>query len=202
MVYKKAFTLFEIIVVTMIVWILAWVLFRTYITISEISFRVEQQKIVNQEVLLLTQYLQNLANRNTIQYDKYNGSLYETKWIVDVLYMSWEDGTIEVFSSGNCIEISEDPVTLNLESACALFVKKNDAIIKLTSESIYISKSKFKIIPFDDYYMADIWWCQSNYLSCINNTWFRFLSKVYSKWYNSQKRSNRVFLSIQQFFNI
>jgi len=38
---------------------------------SQISFRVEQQKIVNQELLFLSETLQNLANRNQIDYQKY-----------------------------------------------------------------------------------------------------------------------------------
>jgi hypothetical protein len=46
-------------------------LFKTYITISQISFRVEQQKIVNQELLFVSEIMQNFANRNKINYDEY-----------------------------------------------------------------------------------------------------------------------------------
>jgi len=38
---------------------------------SKISFRVEQQKIVNQELLFVTEALQNLSNRNNIDYSRY-----------------------------------------------------------------------------------------------------------------------------------
>jgi hypothetical protein len=41
---------------------------------SQISFRVEQQKIVNQELLFVTEILQNLANRNDIDYDRYDNN--------------------------------------------------------------------------------------------------------------------------------
>jgi prepilin-type N-terminal cleavage/methylation domain-containing protein len=69
---KKAFTLIEITLVVAIIGLLAGVLFKTYITMSQISFRVEQQKIVNQELLFVTQTLQNLANRNNIDYKRYD----------------------------------------------------------------------------------------------------------------------------------
>jgi len=57
-------------------------LFKTYITISQISFRVEQQKYLNQEMLFVSETLQNFANRNKIDYDKYyeeNIKLNQTK---------------------------------------------------------------------------------------------------------------------------
>jgi prepilin-type N-terminal cleavage/methylation domain-containing protein len=71
MLNKKAFTLIEITLVVAIIGLLAGILFKTYITMSQISFRVEQQKIVNQELLFVTETFQNLANRNKIDYERY-----------------------------------------------------------------------------------------------------------------------------------
>ena len=59
-------------IVICILGIFSVVLFRTYRTVSEISFRVEQQKNVNEEFLFLSEVLQNFANRNSIDFVKYN----------------------------------------------------------------------------------------------------------------------------------
>ena len=75
---KKAFTLIELLIVICILGIFSVVLFRTYNTISRISFRVEQQKKANEELLFLSEILQNFANRNSIDFDKYGNSLAAT----------------------------------------------------------------------------------------------------------------------------
>jgi prepilin-type N-terminal cleavage/methylation domain-containing protein len=75
---KRAFTLIEMLIVICILGIFSVVLFRTYRTVSEISFRVEQQKIVNEEFLFVSEVLQNFANRNSIDFTKYNESLGTT----------------------------------------------------------------------------------------------------------------------------
>ncbi|MBO4516468.1 type II secretion system protein [bacterium] len=70
---KKAFTLIELLIVITILGILTLVLFSAYNKISEISFRVEQERKVNEELLFLSEVLQNFANRNSIDFDKYTG---------------------------------------------------------------------------------------------------------------------------------
>jgi prepilin-type N-terminal cleavage/methylation domain-containing protein len=69
---KRAFTLIEMLIVICILGVFSAVLFRTYKTISDISFRVEQQKNVNEEFLFLSEVLQNFANRNSIDFAKYS----------------------------------------------------------------------------------------------------------------------------------
>jgi hypothetical protein len=55
---------------------------------SQISFRVEQQKIVNQELLFVSEIIQNFANRNDIDYSKYNTDLVYSIGISDILYLT------------------------------------------------------------------------------------------------------------------
>jgi prepilin-type N-terminal cleavage/methylation domain-containing protein len=76
---KKAFTLIELLIVICILSLLVFVLFKAYNTVSEVSFRVEQQRKVNEEVLLLSEIVQNFANRNSIDFEKYKVSLNDAK---------------------------------------------------------------------------------------------------------------------------
>jgi prepilin-type N-terminal cleavage/methylation domain-containing protein len=204
---KKAFTLTEILIVTIIIGILVWVLFRTYITISQISFRVEQQKFLNQEVLFVSETLQNFANKNKIDYHKYSQQgidLHPTKWITDVLYLSWEDGKFSVYSTGACIALETAPTPSDLQKPCYLVVEKDWKFTRITESTVYISKVIFKIIPYADSqaYINNTALCESNYLACLHDHGFWFFSNFYSKWYSPANRSSNVTLFIQQFFNI
>jgi prepilin-type N-terminal cleavage/methylation domain-containing protein len=88
---RKAFTLIEVLVVLVIVAMLMGVLFEIYITISRITFRVELQKNVNEELLFVTDSLQNLSNRNQIDYSRYTYDMDEA--VKYNLYTS--DGVVE-----------------------------------------------------------------------------------------------------------
>jgi len=189
--------------VMLIVWLLAWVLFKTYITISQISFRVEQQKIVNQELLFVSEIMQNFANRNKINYDEYP-DLKNTKWIVDILYMTGEDWSFSIYSSGDCVDLNTNPNYENLNNWCDIVLEKDWEMTNLTNHLIYSAKTIFKIIPFADSksYFENPDLCESNYLACVNDHGFWFFTKFYIKWYNPDNWTNNVQLLIQQFFNI
>jgi prepilin-type N-terminal cleavage/methylation domain-containing protein len=68
-----AFTLIELIIVMVIIGILSVILLRTYTWISEMTFRVQETKDVQQEILHLSQVMQNFADRNTIDFSQYSG---------------------------------------------------------------------------------------------------------------------------------
>ncbi len=201
---KKAFTLIEITLVVVIIGILAWVLFKTYITMSQISFRVEQQKVVNQELLFVSEFLQNMANNNQIDYSKYWNLLVDNMWMTNILYMTWWEWALSVFASGNCVSLGQDMVRENLDIWCNLFLNRDGKDIKLTSDWVYLTEALFKIVPFanEESYLQDSTLCDSNYLACIDDPWFWFISKIYSIWYNPDSRTNNVSIFVQQFFNI
>ena len=199
---KKAFTLIEMLIVICILGIFSAVLFRTYKTVSEISFRVEQQKNVNEEFLFLSEILQNFANRNSIDFGKYNESLGSTSWFTETLYLSWDDWKIEIYSSGTCIDFSQVPNFSQLQSWCALFLRKDDGDpVQLTSDSVYLSQAKFKIIPYSDSYFESAE-CKTNYFACINDDGFWLFLDIYPKHYTDDVWANDVHLLVQQFFNI
>jgi hypothetical protein len=62
-----------------IIGILAVVLTESYLTISRVALRVEQEKNLSEESLVLTQVFQAISDEATIDYDKYNGSLEASK---------------------------------------------------------------------------------------------------------------------------
>ena len=202
---KKAFTLIEMLIVVCILGIFSVVLFRTYKTISDISFRVEWQKNVNEELLFVSEILQNFANRNSIDFEEYKFSLVKSNWFTDKLYLSWEDGKIEIYSSGECVKFSQLPDFSQLQSWCALYLNKNDwsDIVKLTNDGVYFSQVKFRIIPYSDtYFTQGDNSCETNYFDCVNDDWFWLFVDVYPKLYSSDTRANDIHIIVQHFFNI
>jgi hypothetical protein len=57
-----------------IIGILAVVLTESYITISKVALRVEQEKNISEESLILTQIFQSIADEATIDYEAYSGN--------------------------------------------------------------------------------------------------------------------------------
>ena len=103
---KKAFTLAEIIIVLVIIGLLALVLTQSYITITKIAFTIEQEKNLTEESLMITQLFQSIADTSTIDYEKYDGKLYETKGFTGTLYLTggeWKN--TKIYSSGSCLEL-------------------------------------------------------------------------------------------------
>ena len=68
---KKGFTLLELIIVMAILGILFVMLLKTYNRIATMVFRVQQEKEVAQEILQMSQLMQNFSDRNTIDYPQY-----------------------------------------------------------------------------------------------------------------------------------
>lgn len=100
---KKAFTLAEILIVLVLFGMLAGIILKTYTTISQVSFRIHQEKQVAKEALLLSQVLENLAQDHTIDYKKYTSpDLVKKAWVVDILYLKDNnDNQIEIKSDCN-----------------------------------------------------------------------------------------------------
>lgn len=201
---KKAFTLLELLIVICILSLLVFVLFKAYNTVSEVSFRVEQQRKVNEEVLLLSEIVQNFANRNSIDFEKYDISLNDNKWFTGTLYLSWEDGKFRIYSSWNCVDFAQIPDYENLQDWCSFYLQKEDwsSPVQITDDSVYFSSVKFKIIPYFDNYFTNDWLCETNYFACVNDDWFWLFVDVYPKYYNRAVRSNNVRVVVQHFFNI
>ena len=84
---KSAFTLVEILIVVVLFGLLSGIILKTYTTITKVAFRMEQDKELAKETLILSQVLQNIAAEATIDYSKYT-DLKSKKGITDTLYLT------------------------------------------------------------------------------------------------------------------
>jgi hypothetical protein len=69
-----------------IIGILFVILFRAYTTISQVTFRVQLEKDIQQEMIRISQTLQNLADNYTIDFEA--STLYNLN---DKLFLSGEE---------------------------------------------------------------------------------------------------------------
>ena len=215
---KNWFTLAEILIVVILFWMLAGIIIKTYTTISQVSFRLQQEKEIAKEALVLSQVLDNLAQSTTIDYERYKSSdldLVATNGIVDTLYLSGDNGKYQILSSDSCKE--EDKITEKLENLdqsteqsenqknCQLLLTTTigDQTTEnslLDGKNFKLSKMQFKIIPF--IWKEDL---KKNLASETPKDWkpaFWILGTLYSHYYNPNKWTNNISLPLQFFFSL
>ena len=216
----KWFTLIEMLIVMIIIWILAVVLTESYITISKTALRIEQEKNISEESLILTQVFQSIADEATIDYDRYSDEhidLSETWWRTNILYLKWWkwDGT-SIYTDWKCLELewdfesddgsiklNDDWTMLDIQemSDCNLILEDGDGKTVLnTSWKVIVSRAKFKIIPYnsDNYYFEHGW---DNVINNIHQPAFWIFIHLYSPLYQA-KWANNVHQPLQLFFNL
>ncbi|GHV25578.1 hypothetical protein FACS1894176_04390 [Bacteroidia bacterium] len=216
---KKAFTLAETMIVLVIIGILAVVLTQSYLTISKIAFTIEQEKNLSEEALMLTQMIQSITEDATIDYDKYQGKLADTKGFTDTLYLTGElrSGTT-ISITGNCLPLEggfqneeEDPADLIREnSGCQLILTGPNGIITPLIASngdnfkrIIISKVLFRVIPFDseaNYFSQELGENKTR-VNDVAKPGFRMFLHLYSPFYQPIGQ-NQIDQPLQLFFNL
>ena len=215
---KNWFTLAEILIVVILFWMLAGIIIKTYTTISQVSFRLQQEKEIAKEALVLSQVLDNLAQSTTIDYDQYKSSdldLVATNGIVDTLYLSGDTGKYQISSINTCLTDQElyeqaeksEPKTKNQkeEAPCQLLLISSNqdwetTHLLLDGKNFKLSKMQFKIIPF--IWKEDL---KKNLASETPQDWkpaFRLLGTLYSHFYNPNKWTNNISLPLQFFFSL
>lgn len=225
---NKAFTLVEILIVVWLFWLLSGIILQTYTTISRISYRIQQEKEIAKEALVLTQVLENLAQTTTIDYSKSEYSysaLQSSGGIVSELYLKDEKNQgITINTTGTCFQASELREQKQLEllpvekegtlktirnSNCKLILKKNkEEITLLDSKKFNISQAQFKIIPFisnqDLQKIYEIEKQDSNIkeLPPAGEPGFWLFITLTSKHYTPSQRSNNVVLPLQTFVSL
>lgn len=227
---KRAFTLVEIIIVVILFWLLSWVILKVYTTITQVSFRIGQDKQLAKESLVLEQVLDNIAQTATIDYDKYKKQvegipgadvLIDNKGITDVLYLTWWNWTgTSISSTWDCAEttILEDlekyeeflSWTKNKEGyiPCQLILSKEweEPIILLGDWGFQVSNVTFKIIPYlSSVEIIDRLWKEGADLSKIPPQWkpgFWILWAVYSEFYHPKKWATNSIIPIQFFYGL
>ena len=202
------------VIVMIIIWILVVVLTESYLTISKISLKVEQEKNLSEESLILTQVFQAISDEATIDYEKYNNKLIESKWFTNILYLTWWQWTwTAIYTTGeSCIELdwnfslnndSDKPTYSNQEALlwCSLVIDKDWEITPLTTQwKVIISKAIFRIIPYDsdkNYFNSSEW----NAINNIHQPAFWLFTHLYAPLYQTIW-TNKIDQPLQLFFNL
>lgn len=221
---NKAFTLVEILIVVWLFWLLSGIILQTYTTISRISYRIQQEKEIAKEALVLTQVLENLAQTTTINDSKYRYSdLQSSGGMVSELHLKDEKNQgITINTTGDCFQASklreqkenwssseEETLKTIRNSNCKLILKKNkEEITLLDSKKFNISQAQFKIIPFisnqDLQKIYEIEKQDSNIkeLPPAGKPGFWLFITLTSKHYTPSQRSNNVLLPLQTFVSL
>jgi len=221
---NKAFTLVEILIVVWLFWLLSGIILQTYTTISRISYRIQQEKEIAKEALVLTQVLENLAQTTTIDFSKHL-NLQSSNGMVSALYLKDENNQgITINTTGACFQASQLREQKQLEllpveneetlktirnSDCKLILKKNrEEITLLDSKKFNISQAQFKIIPFisnqelQNIYASESQNTDISKLPPAGKPGFWLFITLTSKHYTPSQRSNNVVLPLQTFVSL
>jgi len=228
---NKAFTLVEILIVVWLFWLLSGIILQTYTTISRISYRIQQEKEIAKEALVLTQVLENLAQTTTIDFSKHL-NLQSSNGMVSALYLKDENNQgITINTTGACFQASklreqkenwssseleellpvekEETLKTIRNSDCKLILEKDrEEITLLDSKKFNISQAQFKIIPFisnqDLQKIYEIEKQDSNIeeLPPAGKPGFWLFITLTSKHYTPSQRSNNVVLPLQTFVSL
>lgn len=219
----KGFTLLEMLIVMVIIGILAVVLTEAYITISKVALRVEQEKNLSEESLILTQTFQAISDEATIDYDAYienEINLSERKWFTNILYLTWWQWSwTSIYTTWweNCLELDNNfPMEdgtypdyskkiQNALSGCDLVLKQwedGEEISLMTQWKVIASKVMFKIIPYDtdeNYFDNASSW--DIIVNDIHQPAFWMFIHLYASLYQPYG-TNKIEQPLQLFFNL
>ena len=227
---NKAFTLVEILIVVWLFWLLSGIILQTYTTISRISYRIQQEKEIAKEALVLTQVLENLAQTTTIDYSEYKyPKLQRSEGMVSELHLKDEKNQgITINTTGDCFQASElrkekenwlssellpvenEETLKNIRNSnCKLILEKDwEKITLLDSKKFNISQAQFKIIPFisnqelQNIYASERKNTDIKELPPAGKPGFWLFITLTSKHYTPSQRSNNVVLPLQTFVSL
>ncbi len=175
--FKKAFTLIEILIVAGITSVLFIILSKAYLLASSLYVYETNHKNIEKDILFFNQNLQNLADSTEIDYWKYN-NLKNNLWFTWVLYLKSEKDNYKIYQSGTQ----------------ALLEKNNELIIPLTKTWANIVNSlTFKIIPYVNPFEIFKDNNQQPYVSVFLDIKTRF--------YNKKDWKHDVSYKLQEWFN-
>ena len=203
---KKGFTLVEIVIATLIVGMLSVLLMRTYIMMTRIAFRVQQEKNVTEHAMVLTQVVQNFADTMTIDYSRYaqtfgTSYLADNTWLVSILYLTGQKWTVALYSSGSCVA----GIQYTSGAGCRAVIERNtdEPIVFTQTGKVNITKRQFKIIPYasQEQYLQTPSLCQTSLGACLYHPWFWMLTQVHTPYFLDTWESN-VHVPIQVFFSV
>lgn len=196
---KKAFTIIELLISIVIFGILIAVLFKLYLTMLDLSIRIENEKILNNDVLYFSQVTQNFVDRwLNIDYWKYmeNWTSYLTwsYWFTGTLHLTWWVWPISVYSTWDCNYFTGK---IDPNNNCWIEMNNSWSIVELTDkDKTFFTKVAFQIIP----------WAEKSDFTLdfedIYSNWFGLYTQWYIKKFNHRRWIYNVNLYYQNFYNI
>lgn len=199
-----------------IIGILAVVLSESYITISRTALKIEQEKNLSEESLILTQVFQAISDEATIDYERYEEKgikLDKNWWFTDVLYLTWGQWAwTSIYTEWeNCLDLDNDFETdenysekiRNALEWCNLILDQwENKTTSLISKKVVTSKVMFRVIPYDsdeNYFKND----KVGYLALndVHQPAFWMFIHLYGSFYQPTW-TNKVDLPLQLFFNL
>jgi len=188
------FTLVETAITIVIIGILVWVVFETYLVIGRIAVFVRRQSSVHNEMIYLTQVMQNLVdNQNVVLTWTNFTQLSATNWFVNELHLQDNDHYY-TFSR----ECENDSCYANLFKRPLIYNPDNPADVALSSntpltwiEETEITQFVFKIIPYEE---------ENTFAWTMHDGFWMFI-EAQSPFYSETDRRNRVDYQWQLFFN-
>ena len=191
---KKGFTLVEMLIVVLIFGILAGLLFKTYIAITRVAFRLEQEKNVSTTIVTVSRIIQNFTDRNTINYSWYDTATLEQKrGQVDVLYLHGLDGNFSVWTTGACA----DTVSSYTTGTCQLYMQTQSGLVYLTDTGfVNLTQIQFQLLPYTH---PDTSTCSPNYFVCKRKPAFWVMTTFFSPYYIGDRNTDAV-VPFQLFF--
>lgn len=190
--YKKLawFTLIETILTIIILSILITVIFQIFVVIWRIAIYIQQQKQIQNEVVYVTQTIQNLVDNESVVLTWY-----------DSTPLSWANGydaTLKLTDNTTRWDFSRacdgEYCYINMSTQPVDFTPGVDEVtnVPITSEAnASISNFVVKILPFE----PEDWYEETMH------DWFWMFIDARSPLYNTDKRRYRVDYKWQLFFN-
>jgi len=179
---SKAFTLIEITIVVLIVWILFGLLAKVYIISSQLYVYQKHLKNIEKDILFLNQNLQNLVDTTQIDYNKYT-NLADTLWFTGSLYLTGNSIGYKVYLSGSQIFLDK------------IYSSKIEKIPLSSKEQTVVKKLKFKILPFKDPYKI------SGYWQTAMQPFVKVFVEIQNRYYNTGHWENAVNYKFEEWFN-
>ena len=203
-----------------IIGILAVVLTESYTTISRVALKVEQEKNISEESLILTQVFQAISDEATIDYEKYEEkgvNLKSKLWFTDILYLTWwQRSWTSIYTTwgNNCLELDNNFLSngdgtypdvsekvQNALSGCELVLQQWNEITTLTSKGkVITSKVMFRVVPYDgdeNYFNSGEWIVVNN----VHQPAFWMFIHLYAPFYQPIW-TNKIDQPLQLFFNL
>lgn len=191
--FKKAFTLVEIIIVTSIVGVLFILLSESYITASKLYAYETNHKNLEKDVLFLNQIIQNLTDSTQIDYWVYswfnNDFLNNRQGFVSWLFLKDDNFSYKIYAHSWTVMMDK---TSKWET--------NTETLHLTNTwANFIENLTFKIYPYYDPFsnislstdMADM----------KTQPYVMILLDIRTRNYNEKNRINNLKYELQQWFN-